>query len=389
MINEKSAMWQTLRETLKAEGVKKISNKQDAIEPKMSFIFNALKGVKLEDIKVVILGQDPTPQEGKATGVAFLVKHPRTVPAVLNMLLEVAFEGFSVNLDSANVEEWLTKGVLLMNAAFTVPHKPEKGKEKIEQEQKTVKGEGKKYDHRDMWRPFTKELISYISGNAPPSAWLLWGQHAQGFEPQISLHKHLIVKGRHPSPTGTAKGEGNTFFGGNYFNRANEFLEINERVAIDWSLSHTGRNGLDFSRCPQTQQALPQLQHRQNLLKDELLQTKTLINLEEQKLGHIHQRRKEISDQLQGIETTLSQSWSPLEEQKREMLTIEMHKLQHDFSDLKTRLLTHESQLQNLKARESQLQLDIQQNFYVASLPWQLLKRNYQKQINAIDKELS
>lgn len=380
-------MWQTLRQTLKVAGVKKISNKQDAIEPKMSFIFNALKGVKLEDIKVVILGQDPTPQEGKATGVAFLVEHPRTVPAVLNMLLEVAFEGFSVNLESANVEEWLKKGVLLMNAAFTVPHKPEKGKEKIEQEQKTVKGEGKKYDHRDMWQPFTKELISYISGNAPPSAWLLWGQHAQGFEPQISL-KHLIVKGRHPSPMGAAKGEGNTFFGGNYFNRANEFLEINNRVAIDWSLSDTGRNGLDFSRCPQTQQALPQLQHGQNLLKNELLHTQNLIYLEEQNLGHIHQRLKEISDQHQRIETTLSQSWPPLEQQKRKMLTNEMHKLQHDFSDLKTRLLTRESQLQNSKARESQLQLDIQQNFYVASLPRQLLKRNYQKQINAIDKEL-
>lgn len=384
-------MWQTLRETLKAAGVKKISNKQDAIEPKMSFIFNALKGVKLEDIKVVILGQDPTPQEGKATGVAFLVKHPRTVPAVLNMLLEVAFEGFSVNLDSANVEEWLKKGVLLMNAAFTVPHKPEKGKEKMEQEQNTVKREGKKDDHRDMWRPFTEELISYISDNAGPSAWLLWGQHAQGFETLIN-HKHLIVKGRHPSNTGTTKGEGQTFFGGNYFNIANQFLEITGRVAIDWSLSDTGRNGLHFSLCPQTQQALLQLLHQQNQLKNELLQTKNLINLEEQNLGHIHQRLKEIHHQHQRIESTLSQSWPPLEQQKREMLENEMHKLQHEFNDLKTLLDKRQSQLQNSKSRELQLQHDIQRNqikrFHVASLPQQLLKRNYQEQINAIDKEL-
>lgn len=89
----------------------------------MPLIFNALKKVKVEDIKVVILGQDPTPQEGKAKGVAFLVDNPRTVPAVLNMLLEVAFEGFAVDLDGANVEEWLKKGVLLLNTAFTVPHK--------------------------------------------------------------------------------------------------------------------------------------------------------------------------------------------------------------------------------------------------------------------------
>ena len=77
----------------------------------------------MEDIKVVILGQDPTPQEGKAKGVAFLVDNPQTVPAVLNMLLEVAFEGVAVDLDRANVEDWLKKGVLLLNTAFTVPHK--------------------------------------------------------------------------------------------------------------------------------------------------------------------------------------------------------------------------------------------------------------------------
>ena len=116
-------MWRTLNEELQAAGQKRINNHQNAIEPKMSLIFNALKWVKVEDIKVVILGQDPTPQEGKAKGVAFLVDNPRTVPAVLNMLLEVAFEGFAVDLDNATVEDWLKKGVLLLNTAFTVPHK--------------------------------------------------------------------------------------------------------------------------------------------------------------------------------------------------------------------------------------------------------------------------
>ena len=80
-------MWIALNNNLKAAGEKLINNHQDAIEPQMPLIFNALKKVKVEDIKVVILGQDPTPQEGKAKGVAFLVDNPRTVPAVLNMLL--------------------------------------------------------------------------------------------------------------------------------------------------------------------------------------------------------------------------------------------------------------------------------------------------------------
>ena len=145
---------------MKAAGEKLINNHQDAIEPQMPLIFNALKKVKVEDIKVVILGQDPTPQEGKAKGVAFLVDNPRTVPAVLNMLLEVAFEGFAVDLDRANVEEWLKKGVLLLNTAFTVPHK-DKDKQQ---------GKGKEKDHLAMWRPFTEALITYIKDYAPPSA---------------------------------------------------------------------------------------------------------------------------------------------------------------------------------------------------------------------------
>ena len=133
-------MWITLNNNLKAAGEKLINNHQDAIEPQMPLIFNALKKVKVADIKVVILGQDPTPQEGKAKGVAFLVDNPRTVPAVLNMLLEVAFEGFAVDLDRANVEEWLEKGVLLLNTAFTVPHK-DKDKDKNKNKQQ---GKGKK-----------------------------------------------------------------------------------------------------------------------------------------------------------------------------------------------------------------------------------------------------
>lgn len=98
-------MWIALNNNLKAAGEKLINNYQDAIEPQMPLIFNALKKVKVEDIKVVILGRDPTPQEGKAKGVAFLVDNPRTVPAVLNMLLEVAFEGFAVDLDGGMVKE--------------------------------------------------------------------------------------------------------------------------------------------------------------------------------------------------------------------------------------------------------------------------------------------
>ena len=194
-------MWFTLNKNLKAAAKKLINNHQDAIEPKMSLIFNALRWIKVTDIKVVILGQDPTPQEGKAKGVAFLVDNPRTVPAVLNMLLEVAFEGFAVDLDHANVEEWLEKGVLLLNTAFTVPHK-DKDKQQ---------GKGKEKDHLAMWRPFTKKLITYIKDNAPPSAWFLWGKKAKKFSKFINSKEHLIVTGRHPSTTGVQLEKGTPF----------------------------------------------------------------------------------------------------------------------------------------------------------------------------------
>ena len=254
---------------MKAAGEKLINNHQDAIEPQMPLIFNALKKVKVEDIKVVILGQDPTPQEGKAKGVAFLVDNPRTVPAVLNMLLEVAFEGFAVDLDGANVEEWLKKGVLLLNTAFTVPHK-DKDKQQ---------GKGKEKDHLAMWRPFTEVLIAYIKDYAPPSAWFLWGEKAKEFGKFINSNEHLIVTGRHPSTMGGTTGEGNTFFGGNYFNIANQFLEIKRRGAIDWSLSSTVRNGLDLQLCPQTRIELQQRENEEQQLRNQQQQNQHYINL--------------------------------------------------------------------------------------------------------------
>ena len=202
----------------------------------MPLLFKALELVKPEDVKVVILGQDPTPQKGKATGVAFHVERPRFVPAVLHMFLEVAFEGFPVDLNYGDVTNWTRQGVLLLNAALTCPHNPPKG----------AKDKAKYKSHLNMWRKFTISLISYISyigvKKAKPSVWLLWGEVANTFSGYIN-NKHLIIKGGHPSPMGIAI-RGDSFFGGNYFNGANQFLSRNKRGVIDWSLSDTGWNSL-------------------------------------------------------------------------------------------------------------------------------------------------
>ena len=375
-------MWGTLNNELKAAGEKTINNQIDAIEPKMSLIFNALKWVKVEDIKVVILGQDPTPQEGKAKGVAFLVDNPRTVPAVLNMLLEVAFEGFAVDLDHANVEEWLKKGVLLLNTAFTVPHKNKYNEQ----------GKAKEKDHLAMWRPFTNALISYIKDNAPPSTWFLWGEKAKEFSVLINSNNHLIVTGRHPSPMGGTTGEGNTFFGGNYFNIANQFLETIGRGAIDWSLSSTGRNGLDLGLCLQTRIELQQRENKEQQLRNQQQQNQHHINSIEHERTKIQQQQQETLRRHQSITDALNPNVQPLKALERIKFEKEKQELEQLYNLQVEEVQKCQKQLQDLESQQHHIEESLIQNrrnqHHFRGLPRHLLKHNHQKQINAIDEEL-
>ena len=372
-------MWIALNNNLKAAGEKLINNHQDAIEPQMPLIFNALRWVKVTDIKVVILGQDPTAQEGKAKGVAFLVDNPRTVPAVLNMLLEVAFEGFAVDLDHAKVEEWLKKGVLLLNAAFTVPHK-DKDKDKEQ-------GKAKEKSHLAMWRPFTKVLITYIKDNAPPSAWILWGNEAKEFSVLINSNKHLVVTGRHPSTTGGATGEGNTFFGGNYFNIANQFLYINGRVVIDWSLSSIGRNRLELELCPQTQKELQQRQNEKQQLTNQYQQNQHSINFFGKEITKMQQEQQKIRHHYQSIVNGPKPNVLPLIQPDEQI-----RKLQHNYNLLENEIRNYQKQSEHLKIQQLQIEKKFEQNLraqhHLRGLPQHLLKQNYQKQIIVIDEEL-
>ena len=192
----------------------------------MPNVFKALEMIAgPTQVKVVILGQDPTPQPGKATGLAFSVGDPRTVPTVMSVLLEVALEGFKVDVNQGFLEKWATQGVLLLNAALTV--------------ERNNAG-----CHLVYWNRFTELLIRHISEKAPPTVWILWGNRAQEFEEFIDVTRHYVIKGGHPSPRG---GNLNTFFGGNYFRCANKFLLKKNRGEIDWSLV-AGDNTLNA--CP-------------------------------------------------------------------------------------------------------------------------------------------
>lgn len=144
---------------------------------------------------MVIIGQDPIPQPGQATGwLAFSVKDPKRVGTVLNVLLEVAFEGFPVNLNSGDLRPWASQGVLLLNSALTVR-----------------RGQARSHLKLNWWISFTEMLVEYISKNAKPSVWLRWGNEAQYFKKIIDHKKHYVLTGGHPSTLG---GIGrNEFFG--------------------------------------------------------------------------------------------------------------------------------------------------------------------------------
>jgi len=207
----------------------------------MPNVFKALT-VSLNDIKAVIIGQDPTPQKGMATGLAFSLdpdKDPRTVPTVFNILVELKLEGHVVSLTNGDLSPWLGQGVLLLNAALTIPQGGNPG------------------DHLSIWLPFTEHLVQYISKNAlHSSAWIIWGgKAADRIEIKIDksqkkdkTYHYIYNKGYHPSPWASVKN--NEFFGYNHFNCVNQFLtDTAKRGAINWSLGHRAGFTSDMKPC--------------------------------------------------------------------------------------------------------------------------------------------
>ena len=214
------------REFFQLPGVQKVvstltpimleDGKEYRIEPPMPMMFRALELVRPDQVRVVILGQDPTPQAGKATGLAFSVADPLSVGTVLNVLLEVALEGWNVNIFNGDLTKWANQGVLLLNKALTVRR-------------------GNAGSHMRWWAEFSPFLIQYISDRAGPTVWLLWGREAQSYQKLINSNRHYVITGGHPSALG---GLGtNTFFGGRYFQCANQFLTNRDFPPIDWALA--------------------------------------------------------------------------------------------------------------------------------------------------------
>ncbi|MCL1883405.1 MAG: uracil-DNA glycosylase [Defluviitaleaceae bacterium] len=195
-----------LREFLKEE------YRTHKIYPEMHDIFNALKFTPYENVKAVIVGQDPYINPGEAHGLSFSVKSGKTPPSLMNIFKELAKDIPNYQIpDSGHLENWARQGVLLLNTVLTVRA-------------------GQSRSHaKKGWEQFTDAVLDILDRREKPMAFLLWGRDAQAKGRIISAKNHLILQAAHPSPL--ARGR---FFGCKHFSKTNEFLKKNDIVEINW-----------------------------------------------------------------------------------------------------------------------------------------------------------
>jgi uracil-DNA glycosylase len=185
------------------------------IYPKGSEWFAALDSTPLDNVRVVILGQDPYHGAGQAHGLCFSVRHGvRPPPSLMNIYKEMKTDLGLHSPNHGNLKTWAEQGVLLLNSVLTV----EGGKAGSHQ------GKG--------WEKFTDEIIRLVNDQPHPVVFILWGSYAQKKAAFVNQTKHLVLKSVHPSPLSAHNG----FFGSRPFSQANSFLNAKGRGAIDWRL---------------------------------------------------------------------------------------------------------------------------------------------------------
>lgn len=184
------------------------------IYPAESLYFNALYLTPLENVKVVILGQDPYHGEGQAHGLSFSVPDGVKVPPSLrNMYKELAasIDGFVIP-ESGNLTHWAEQGVLLLNSVLTV--------------EKSNAGSHAKQG----WEIFTDNVIKHLNDNRSDIIFLLWGSYAHKKGKFIDVDKHTVLKSTHPSPLSAYRG----FLGCDHFKEVNKILTTISKNKITW-----------------------------------------------------------------------------------------------------------------------------------------------------------
>ena len=177
-------------------------------------VFAALRLTPPDQVRAVILGQDPYYRPGQASGLAFSVRAGVDRPrSLVNIVKELETDlGHPVPAE-ATLEPWARHGVLLLNTALTVR-------------------EGKPNSHRGQWKGFTAAIVTMLAERPTPVAFLLWGEPAKAAGQKIDRSRHIVVKSAHPSPL-SAKG----FVGTAPFRRVNAELAKRDLPPIDWELA--------------------------------------------------------------------------------------------------------------------------------------------------------
>ncbi|WP_122646458.1 uracil-DNA glycosylase [Enterococcus mediterraneensis] len=204
--------YQELREFLKKEYA------TQKIHPDMYHIFEALELTPYEDVKVVILGQDPYHGINQAHGLSFSVQPGVKIPPSLqNIYKELQADLGIPPVHHGYLTSWAKQGVLLLNTVLTVR-------------------EGQAYSHRGHgWERLTDTIIEKLNERTEPIVFILWGKPAQEKEKMIDTSKHMIIKSPHPSPLSAHRG----FFGSRPFSKTNAALESFGEKPIDWRLPDT------------------------------------------------------------------------------------------------------------------------------------------------------
>lgn len=178
-------------------------------------IFNALNSTSFEQVKVVILGQDPYHGPGQAHGLCFSVKPGvRPPPSLQNIYRELEDDLGVAPARHGYLQSWADQGVLLLNAVLTV----ERGQAGAHQ------GKG--------WERFTDQIVQRLDQDRDGLVFLLWGAPAQRKGAHVDGGRHLVLKAPHPSPLSAHRG----FFGCRHFSRANDYLQSRGVSPIDWQL---------------------------------------------------------------------------------------------------------------------------------------------------------
>ena len=186
--------------------------KNKIIFPKYENIFKALKLTDYDQVKVVILGQDPYHGINEAHGLSFSVQKGVKRPPSLDNIFKELYDDLKIKREDNDLTSWANQGVLLLNSVLTV------------EKDKAFSHQGK------GWEIFTDEIIKKLNEREKPVIFVLWGAAARKKKELIDLNKHYVIESAHPSPLSAYHG----FFGSKPFSKINNILKANNEKEIEW-----------------------------------------------------------------------------------------------------------------------------------------------------------